>query len=105
MLAVKKWPVASVLTAGYQIEKHSDPKHTVQDSVKMTTQRIKVMRYSDKAELSTHLVIESDCETVDVFGPRVQFLVAPQGSDAPDQINAMLSAFAEAYSTAMKPSR
>ena len=27
------------------------------------------------------LVIESDCETLDVFGPSVQFLVAPQGSD------------------------
>ena len=35
----------------------------------------------DKVEPSTHLVIESDCETLDVLGPTVQFLVAPQGSD------------------------
>ena len=35
----------------------------------------------DKVAPSTHLVIESDCETLDVLGPSVQFLVAPQGSD------------------------
>ena len=47
----------------------------------MTTEKQKVMAGITKAEPSTHLVIESDCETLDVFGPSVQFLVAPQGSD------------------------
>ena len=47
----------------------------------MTTEKQKVMAGITKAERSTHLVIESDCETLDVFGPSVQFLVAPQGSD------------------------
>jgi quercetin dioxygenase-like cupin family protein len=34
-----------------------------------------------KIDLSTHLVTEADCETLDVLGPSVQFLLGPQGSD------------------------
>jgi quercetin dioxygenase-like cupin family protein len=47
----------------------------------MATERRNVMAHLGKAEPSTHLVIESDCGTLDVLGPSVQFLVAPQGSD------------------------
>jgi hypothetical protein len=47
----------------------------------MATEKQKVVATLTKAEPSTHLVVESDCETLDVFGPSVQFLVAPQGSD------------------------
>jgi hypothetical protein len=47
----------------------------------MKTEKQHIMANLGKAGPSTHLVIESDCETLDVFGPSVQFLVAPQGSD------------------------
>jgi hypothetical protein len=47
----------------------------------MTTEEQHVMANLSEAEPSTHRVIESACETLDVFGPSVQFLVAPQGSD------------------------
>ena len=45
----------------------------------MTTEQVR--QSFAKAESSTHLVTESDCETLDVFGPSVQFLVAPQAND------------------------
>jgi quercetin dioxygenase-like cupin family protein len=47
----------------------------------MKTEKQHIMANLGKAGPSTYLVIESDCETLDVFGPSVQFLVAPQGSD------------------------
>ena len=47
----------------------------------MKIEKQNIMADLGKAGPSTHLVIESDCETLDVFGPSVQFLVAPQGSD------------------------
>jgi quercetin dioxygenase-like cupin family protein len=47
----------------------------------MTTEKQKVTQSFAKAESSTHLVVESDCETLDVFGPSVQFLVSPQAND------------------------
>jgi quercetin dioxygenase-like cupin family protein len=39
------------------------------------------MSGSAEVESSTRLIIESDCETLDVLGPSVQFLVAPQAND------------------------
>lgn len=45
----------------------------------MTTEHLR--QTFAKAESSTHLVTESDCETLDVFGPSVQFLLAPQAND------------------------
>jgi quercetin dioxygenase-like cupin family protein len=47
----------------------------------MTTEKQQVTPKLNKAKPSTHLIIESDCEILDVFGPSVQFLVAPQASD------------------------
>ena len=45
----------------------------------MTTEQVR--QSFAKAESSSHLVTQSDCETLDVFGPSVQFLVAPQAND------------------------
>ena len=47
----------------------------------MTTKKEKVIVSSVQSEQSTRLVASSDCETLDVLGPSVQFLVAPQESD------------------------
>jgi quercetin dioxygenase-like cupin family protein len=47
----------------------------------MTTEKQKVMVNVAEVEPSTRLIIESDCETLDVLGPSVQFLVAPQAND------------------------
>ena len=47
----------------------------------MTTDKKSIIENHVAAEPSTRLVVESDCETLDVFGPTVQFLVAPQASD------------------------
>ena len=48
--------------------------------VTMTTEN-RVIENSGAAESCTRLVAESDCETLDVFGPTLKFLIAPQGSD------------------------
>ena len=47
----------------------------------MATEKQKVMNNLAKVEPSTRLVIASDCETLDVLGPSVQFLVEPQAND------------------------
>jgi hypothetical protein len=48
----------------------------------MTTEKQKVLSDSVGVERSTHLVVESDSEILDVLGPSVQFLVALQANDA-----------------------
>jgi quercetin dioxygenase-like cupin family protein len=47
----------------------------------MTTEKQRVTKSLAQTESSAHLVIESDCETLDLFGPTIQFLVAPQAND------------------------
>ena len=47
----------------------------------MTAEKQKVMVNLAKVEPATRLIIESDCETLDVLGPSVQFLAAPQAND------------------------
>ena len=47
----------------------------------MTTEKENVIADLGKAEMSTRLVAESDGEVLDVLGPSVQFLVAPQAND------------------------
>jgi len=47
----------------------------------MTTEKEQVIADLGKAEPSTRLVAESDGEVLDVLGPNVQFLVAPQAND------------------------
>lgn len=59
----------------------------------MTTENQKVMADSAEIEPSTRLTIESDCESLDVLGPSVQFLVAPQANDeAPCVIKGIIPA-------------
>jgi quercetin dioxygenase-like cupin family protein len=45
------------------------------------TEKRKVMVNSAKVDPFTRLIIESDCETLDVLGPSIQFLVAPQANE------------------------
>jgi quercetin dioxygenase-like cupin family protein len=47
----------------------------------MTTEKQNVRGNLAEVEPSTRLVAESDYEALDVLGPSVQFLVAPQGND------------------------
>ena len=47
----------------------------------MKTEKQKVMIGLAEVEPSTRLIIESECETFDLLGPSVQFLVAPQAND------------------------
>jgi quercetin dioxygenase-like cupin family protein len=47
----------------------------------MTTEGQRVTQSFAKAESATHLVSESNCETLDLFGPSIQFLVAPRVND------------------------
>jgi quercetin dioxygenase-like cupin family protein len=47
----------------------------------ITTAQDKVMNTLTRTEAFTQVVAQSDCETLEVFGPTVQFLIAPQSSD------------------------
>ena len=44
----------------------------------MKTKEKEVMKSLTRAEVFTNIVVERDCEVLEVFGPSVQFMVAPQ---------------------------
>jgi hypothetical protein len=66
--------------SSYRMAQHSE-REPPSGIAAMATEKQKVMTNSAEDESFTRLTVESDCESLDILGPSVQFLVALQAND------------------------